>query len=171
MGKVAKKIRLLSLDTSSEDTGWCIFLDGKTKPKRYGHIKIKKKKGTNAVYEMGKEINKLILKEKPDILILEDLNVMKSVKTAKVLSEIIGIAIGSGLSENEDLFYDKLPPSHWRKLIANKYADGIYPKKREICKQWDIDMVKSIYNIDIDNDNIADAILVGLAYILEFDSD
>ena len=47
--------------------------------------------------------------------------------------------------------------SHWRKMVGIKTGRGI---ARTELKKKDIELVKQLYNIDV-NDDIADAILIG----------
>ena len=151
--------KLISLDTSSTDTGYAVFLNGKLK--RYGDFD--HKKDADKMNKMCKDIYSLIKKEDPDIIVVEDLNVMKSVKTAKMLAEIIGATRVCQFISRKKVFFYKMPPKHWRKLIGD---NG--PRKRDDCKLWDIQKLLELYKISTLNDNIADAILIGRAYIEEF---
>lgn len=159
--------KMISFDTSSTDTGWAVYINGKLK--RYGDFNHKdiKNDTEKRIASMCKDIATLILKEKPDILIAEDLNVMKSVSTAKTLAEIIGgVRMCKYLITDKDIWFDKMPPKHWRKLVGD--ANEKIPTKSDDCKVWDIAKVEQIFKIKTDNDNIADAILIGYAYIMEF---
>ena len=51
--------------------------------------------------------------------------------------------------------------SEWRSIVGVKTGAGV---KRESLKNKDIQKVKDLYNIDV-NDDEADAILIGLAKI------
>ena len=51
--------------------------------------------------------------------------------------------------------------SHWRSVVNIKTGKGI---KRENLKIASQNLVKAIYNIDV-NDDISDAICLGIAYI------
>jgi hypothetical protein len=51
--------------------------------------------------------------------------------------------------------------SHWRASVGIKTGPGI---KRETLKNASQRLVKSIYNIEV-NDDISDAICLGIAYI------
>lgn len=51
--------------------------------------------------------------------------------------------------------------SHWRSVCGIKTGRGV---KRDTLKQASIKLVKATYNIDV-NDDIADAICMGIAYI------
>lgn len=152
-------ITLISLDTSTTDTGYAIFKNSKLK--KYGDFD--HKKDQDRIDLMCHDIYKLIIKEKPDIIVAEDLNVMKSVKTAKMLSEVIGAVRMCQFITDKDTFFYKMPPKHWRSLVGSNV-----PRKRTECKVWDIMKLKEIYSIETTNDNIADAVLIGLAYITEF---
>ena len=51
--------------------------------------------------------------------------------------------------------------SHWRSACGIKTGRGV---KRDTLKQASIKLVKATYNIDV-NDDIADAICMGIAYV------
>lgn len=56
---------------------------------------------------------------------------------------------------------DYLYPSEWRKVCGIKQGRGV---QRSTLKQSDINFVKQHFNIQV-NDDIADAICIGYAYI------
>lgn len=56
--------------------------------------------------------------------------------------------------------------SHWRKLVGIKTGRGI---KRQMLKGASIELVKAKFDLDV-NDDIADAINIGVAYWLEYGS-
>jgi Asp/Glu/hydantoin racemase len=56
--------------------------------------------------------------------------------------------------------------SHWRAVCGIKTGKGI---KREALKQASRNLVKQIYNADV-NDDISDAICLGMAYLAEHKS-
>ena len=59
-------------------------------------------------------------------------------------------------------------PSQWRSACGIKTGRGI---KRESLKEKGIKFVKDTYNIDNINDDIADAIGIGHAYVNELDNE
>lgn len=150
---------MLSLDTSSTDSGYAYWENAKLV--QYGSINTTAEKDSLIRQEnMITELHKCVKKFKPDILIIESPPFMNSPKTLKLLAEIVGSVWGMVISSAEYIEYE---PSRWRSLV--KAENETIPRKRAECKQWDIDKVKEIFGIDTDNDNIADAILIGYARI------
>lgn len=71
-----------------------------------------------------------------------------------LLGAVYGKCVADGIT------FDSLRPTEWRKL-----ADpGKKPHKREELKKWGIDKVNELYGIDV-NDDVADAILIGVGYL------
>lgn len=151
---------MVTLDTSTTETGYAIWRNGELK--RYSTIKgdMAINDITKRVNQMIKEILNLIEPLDPDIVIIEGLTVFNDIKTDSNLSDIIGAV--RGICAYRGIFFDKLFPNEWRGLIADDNEK--IPTKRTDCKPWDIEKVKTLFNIITDNDNIADAVLIGLAY-------
>lgn len=62
--------------------------------------------------------------------------------------------------------YDIMAPSHWRKVLSDKYNIK-FGRKRAEQKQVAMDLLSKIYNIkDVSSDS-ADAVCIGLANIIE----
>ena len=154
-----KVVKMLSFDTSTTDSGWALWKNGILTD--YGNIDLTKEKDINKVDEMSKRLISIIKQVKPDIIVCEDANVSKDIKTLKKLSEIIGVLRGCALSY-PDCWFDKLIPGEWKCLIASE--NETIPTKREQCKAWSIKKTKELFDISTKNDNISDAILIGEAY-------
>lgn len=108
-------------------------------------------------------LHKLITRYNPDICVIEAPLLVNSPKTLILLAEIVGAVRGATVGQAK---YIEFSPSTWRKLIAN--PDEKFPIKRVLCKPWDIQKVKELCGVETENDNIADAILIGLARIKQF---
>jgi len=111
-------------------------------------------------------ITKLFMLEKlqmesPDIVVIERPPVVRDVETLINLSEIIGCVRGWAVLNRAE--YEELRPTEWRKMVHP--VGEILPKRRKELKQWDIEKVKNIFNIIPENDDIADAILIGQAWV------
>jgi hypothetical protein len=74
-----------------------------------------------------------------------------------VIGAIYGKCIELGIT------YTALRPSQWRSKARNK-AEKL-PRKRDELKAWSIRRVKELFGINNIDDNIADAILLGYAYL------
>ena len=168
-------VTLLSLDTSSTKTGWAVFKNGTYQESGvldWSHIK----ETDNRLQLMYIKIIQYIEKYQPDILVIEK-DVVGSgrrlnMSTINTLIKLIGgiwaycvqLNMGTTMNNSENdfrIFYVEYSPSEWRSLI------GLKGRKREEYKEASIKKIKDEYNIDVD-DNEADAINIGLAYIKEW---
>lgn len=154
---ICKVKKIISLDTSSVCTGWGFYKDGNYV--KSGTINLKNIKDVNTrMKTMTEKIKELIEKYKPDHVVIEDIVVERNWHTFKVLAIIIGSVYG--LCIDKGISYSCLSPSAWRNMIDS----GKKPRKRDELKVWGLNKVKMITNNTI-NDDEADAILVGYAYI------
>lgn len=157
MGK-KKIIKMISLDTSTSESGIAIWENAKLSTRK---ALIKPKKENAGADWMMSQLFNLLNNETPDIVIAEEESISRNMNTTRQLVMIIGALKGWCMANN--IFFDTYPPNIWRKLVA--YEDEKIPTKREIAKAWAVSKVKNLYNINEDNDNICEAILIGQAYI------
>ena len=109
---------------------------------------------------MIEQIHSLLDKIKIDILIIEGLNVFNNPKTQEGQSDIIGACRGYAIEH--EIWFDKLSPNEWRSQVA---GGNSVPRKRKDCKPWDLEQLRKIYPfVNTNNDNVADAVLIGQAY-------
>lgn len=149
--------RMLSLDTSTTNTGVALWENGELK---YTLSLSTPKDEPRKDMAMIERIISFIRSTKPDIVICEDLNVVNNIAVAKKLASIIGAI--NGVCIYNGIFFDKLPPTSWRRYIT---IDGDKPPRaRKDVKLWDIKQVVRLFNILPANDDEADAILIGEAY-------
>lgn len=173
-----KETTLLSLDTSSTKTGWAIFKNGiyqESGVLDWSHIKDTEERLTI----MYIDIIQYIQKYEPDILVIEKDVVgsgkRQNMSTINTLIKLIGgiwaycIQLNMDttmniLDEDFKIFYVEYTPSEWRHLV------GIKECKRDDCKLASIKRIKDVYNLNVD-DNEADAINIGEAYINEWSNE
>lgn len=155
--------KLISMDTSSNSTGVAIFIDGELS--RHFLIDLKRIKDTEKRLEsMIKEIHKIIKEEKPDIIATELTVVTRNAQAQRNLTMILGAIWGDCIQNN--IFYFSLRPTEWRSLVdTTKKPTG---RKREDYKNWSMEVVKEIYGLDVETDDISDAILIGRGYCNKF---
>ena len=103
--------------------------------------------------------------DRPDIVITELTVVNRNAEAQRNLSMLLGAIYYKCLELGIE--YHSLRPTEWRKLVKNK--NEVLPRKREELKVWSKSKVKDMYKINIDDDNISDAILLGQGYINKFD--
>lgn len=174
-----KMARLCSIDASTNSLAYAIF-DGK-KLDRYGKIQFAGK----TIYEKISEINSLIVAEFEgdwiNVAVMERAVFMNSPKTMSELSMVQG-AIMAGLSSAKIEKCLGVPPITWQNGIGNKAltkaekldvrkqhpgkSDSWYKThERELRKQRTIKFVNVNYDLEIEDNDIADAIGIG-HYIL-----
>ena len=154
--------KLLALDTSTTCTGYSVYENGELTD--YGCLDFDSNIPTDIRLEkIMNEIYALIDKLNPQIVVAEmtfaNTASRNNVETQKNLTLLLGAVWGKCVLT--DAYFHYFRASEWRKLVDS----GKKPRKREELKKWSIDKVNSILKTEINNDNISDAILIGMAYI------
>lgn len=154
--------RLISLDTSTTHTGYCIFLNGRIECS--GVIKSRKddrlKSMIEGIYSLLKSVDDL------GTIIIERMSVGRNISVGRSLTEIIGAVRGYAIMH--DMEFIEYNVATWRRLIAQSLGETA-PRLKKEAKAWSIEKVKSI-GIEPYDDNEADAINIGIARFLEFDT-
>lgn len=156
-------MRLLALDQASRVTGVAIFDDDKLV--KYGTFEIKSNQ------ELGKRLtqflenlDKLYAAYHFDAVAYEDIQLqMGNVETYKKLAYIQAIILFWCEKHEKNLYC--LSPSHWRKVLKDKYGMS-WGRKRVEQKQTAIDFIQEHYEKEVDSDT-ADAICIGCAANIE----
>lgn len=155
-------MNILAIDASTKSTGLAIYKHNKLQ--KYDCITATSNNLFNRIQVMLKGIKEILI-ENPDIdyLVLEEVRQegfinIKTYKALMYLQGCIGMMINK---EFKHIQIDFLYPSSWRKTCGIKQGRGV---QRTTQKQNDIKWVKQNFNIDV-NDDIADAIGLGYAYI------
>lgn len=156
-------MRLLALDQASRVTGVAIFDDDKLI--KYGTFEIKSNQ------ELGKRLtqflenlDKLYAAYHFDAIAYEDIQLqMGNVETYKKLAYIQAMIFFWCEKHEKNLYC--LSPSHWRKVLKDKYGMS-WGRKRAEQKQTAIDFIQEHYEKKVDSDT-ADAICIGCAANIE----
>lgn len=156
-------MRLLALDQASRVTGVAIFDDDKLV--KYGIFEIKSNQ------ELGKRLtqflenlDKLYAAYHFDAVAYEDIQLqMGNVETYKKLAYIQAMILFWCEKHEKNLYC--LSPSHWRKVLKDKYGMS-WGRKRAEQKQTAIDFIQERYEKKVDSDT-ADAICIGCAANIE----
>lgn len=156
-------MRLLALDQASRVTGVAIFDDDKLV--KYGIFEIKSNQ------ELGKRLtqflenlDKLYTAYHFDAIVYEDIQLqMGNVETYKKLAYVQAMILFWCDKHEKNLYC--LSPSHWRKVLKDKY-DMSWGRKRAEQKQTAIDFIQEHYEKEVDSDT-ADAICIGCAANIE----
>lgn len=155
-------MNLLSLDASTKSTGYAIYKHNKLI--QYNYITSSSSNLFTRIKIMVDGIKQLLI-QNPDLeyVILQQVRQQGfvNVKTYKALMYLQG-CIQMMIHQNfKHIQTDFLYPSSWRKVCQIKQGRGV---QRATQKQLDIQWVKDNFKIDT-NDDIADAIGIGYAYI------
>lgn len=156
-------MRLLALDQASRVTGVAIFDDDKLV--KYGTFEIKSNQ------ELGKRLtqflenlDKLYAAYHFDAVAYEDIQLqMGNVETYKKLAYIQAMILFWCEKHEKNLYC--LSPSHWRKILKDKYGMS-WGRKRAEQKQTAINFIQEHYKKEVDSDT-ADAICIGCAANIE----
>lgn len=157
-------MRILAIDASTKSTGWAIF--NNTKLETYGCITSSSTDLVKRIYKMVKELKELLINNQIDKIIMEEVRPeqgLQNIKTHKALMYLQAAItfLQHDCFPNIEIKY--VYPSEWRRVCGIKTGSGVH---RESLKPKDIAFVKQTYNIDT-NDDIADAIGIGHAYVHE----
>lgn len=112
--------------------------------------------------DMAQHIWQLLEANKPDIIVIEKLNVGRNLQATRLLSKIIGVVYCYSIL-NPDVFYFEIQPSQWRKQLGMQSSK----RKRDEYKQLSIQFIKEHFNIAV-TDDVSDAICAGIGYIKMF---
>lgn len=154
-----KKI-IVALDESTKSTGYAIFNNKELI--RYGAIQETSKNVLERVDNILNEIKNILDKYKPNIVIIENVQITMSAPTAKTL---MGLQFAIELlCYKEGIECTSYRTAHWRKVLGLSNSPKL---KREDKKQEALDYVQNKYNIKENIDDISDAICIGESYIKE----
>lgn len=157
-------MNVLSIDASTKSTGWAIFEDNNLKS--YGCITASSSDLINRIHKMINELDKILSDNKIDKIILEEVRPeqgLQNIKTHKALMYLQAEIVILAHDKYPTIEIEFLYPSEWRKICGIKTGSGI---RRESLKPADIAFVKNTYKINV-NDDIADAIGIGYAFVNE----
>lgn len=164
---ISDRTKLLSLDSSSSKTGWALFenaeyiesgvidLDTNECKKRY------KGNSDKRIEDMCLNVINLLKEHKPDIIVIEKLNVGRNMVAVRALSKVIGVVYCYSILN--DCFYFEIQPSQWRGKLGMQSSK----RGRDEYKQLSIDYVKKNFNKDVSDDE-SDSICAGIGYIKMF---
>ena len=161
---------ILSLDLSTKSTGWSVY-NNDNQLERYGCITASHKDPLVRLKKIINELDEIIQEEANlEYCIVEEVQPSeddkKSLHTYKILMYMQAILVLLLHEKYPKVKIEFLYPNEWRKLCHIQTGRGI---KRETLKQSDIAFVEKQFNINNINDDIADAIGIGYAYIQKND--
>lgn len=153
---------ILALDLSTKSSGYSVFDDDKLLT--WGLAASTKENVYDRIQVITNKIQQIIKEYKPTKIIAEQPEpafVKNNINTYRKLTFIHG-AICMMLRKYK-LEMQLCTASHWRKLVGIHTGRGI---KRAQLKQKDIQITNILYpEVNTKNDDVADAVLIGLAYV------
>lgn len=154
--------KMISLDTSTKNTGFAIFNNAKYKDS--GLIDLTLNNKDTRTEDMIIRITSLLDKEKPSILVIEECVVVRNAQVQRILLRLQGAVLYWCIQN--DCEFNTIRPTEWRKYAGvNSSKTGI--KKREELKNMAISRVNELYGIEVGEDQ-AESILIGFAHIKRF---
>lgn len=154
-------IKVLAIDASTKSTGISVFQDYKLV--YYECVTISSNEDTlDRILKMAKKVRQVYEKYKPNNIIMEEVLPQDVKHNQQVYKALIylqaAIVLQLHKSGGNVQFYTA---SHWRAAVGIKTGRGI---KRQHLKEASQYLIRQKYNIQV-NDDISDAICLGLAYI------
>ena len=152
----------LAIDASTKSTGIAIFNQGKLI--HYECINVSDACTYKRIERMRKRIRQLYDLYQPTNIIMQDVLPEDVKHNQNVFKSLIYLQAAIVLQLYKTGAQVELyTASHWRAQVGIRTGSGI---KREKLKQASQRLVKNIYNINV-NDDISDAICMGIAYVQE----
>ena len=157
-------MKVLSIDASTKSTGFALF-DNK-KLVAYKCVTASSSDLATRIKKMVFALDEILSKHEVDIIVLEEVRPeqeVQNIKTHKALMYLQGAFYLLIQERFKHIKIEFLYPSEWRSKCGIKTGAGV---RRPSLKPLDIKFVKETYGLDV-NDDIADAIGIGHAYVYE----
>lgn len=160
-------MKVLAIDASTKSTGVALFED--TKLIKYDCLTASSNDVIKRIQKIIKELKNFLENETIDKVILEEVRPedrQQNIQTHRVLMWLQA-AIAFLMHETQPKAeIEYVYPSEWRAKCGIKNGRGV---RRDIAKELDVAFCKKEYLIDV-NDDIADAIGIGHAYVHHLDN-
>ncbi len=154
--KKAGKKRVLALDDSTTITGWAVFDDEELVG--YGKIEMTQKTPLERIAGVKQWMLSMLMKWRPDVVAIEDIQQQKNVQIFKVLAHLQGVLLNT-LFENKTEF-EIVHVASWR-----SYCEVRGRSRAELKKNAQV-RIKDWYDVSVSQDE-ADAICLGRYAIKE----
>lgn len=159
---------LLTLDISSSMTGWCVYKDGSYKKSGTLQGADAKRPGTERIIAMADSITGRLEVEAPDIIVIEDTYARSGFNSSKLLDRIHGAVIYRAAFEGIPVSYIAIPT--WRAACGFPSTFALKKSGIKSCskeyKRLSIRLASEITGYTITDDNEADAICIGAAWLI-----
>lgn len=158
-------MKILSLDSSTKSTGYCIGQNGKIES--HGCITASSKDVIKRIIKMRDQLSKIIKDNKIEKIIMQEVRPQYNSHTNKVLMWLQAVIVVAAYEINAKIEFEFIQAVEWRAVLKIHQGRGV---KRQTLKPQDIQYVEDKYNIKV-NDDEADAICIFDAYCQKFDNE
>ena len=163
------EMKILAID-QARNGAWAVFDYEDQKLCAYGAFSYSSKKFTyaKAILAIENLIDTIIREYGVSAVFIEDIQLRVNAQSFKRLAQLQGVLIN--LCERNEYLYDFVAPTQWQNycMARGRNSKEIKDKIKTLeasgkkaSKALSIEAVKAIYGIDTENDNLADAILIG----------
>lgn len=156
-------MKILSLDQSSNLSGYCLFDKNIIESGVIDKHKIKD--SSMRIAEMSEAICEKINEFNPDIVVLEGIQSQGSIATVILLARLQGMILGYCYAHG--IRTEILGPSRWRSKLQFKQGAGV---KRNDLKQQAMDYVLKEFGLKVDVDQ-SEAVCIAVAADKIFDDE
>lgn len=176
IGKLTNSKRVesvLGVDASTNSFAYCWY--GKTGPIEWGEIKFSGNTIWERLADGQSKVAALRGRYDFDLIVFESAIFVQNKKTVVLLAYSFGALVASIMEDGRAV--EEVPPVTWQNFIKNKALTKIekeriktdFPgksvswysnKSRLIRKQRTVDWVKNSFDIDVESDNVSDAIAI-----------
>lgn len=155
-------MNILAIDASTKSSGYAVFKDATLVD--YGCITASSTDLIKRIHKIVDGIDEVLNKHEINKIILEEVRPemgLQNIQTHRALMWLQGQIAVMVHDKHLGIVIEYVYPNEWRAKCGIKTGAGV---KRQSLKPADIKFVKDTYGLDV-NDDIADAIGIGHAYI------
>jgi len=162
-------IKILALD-QARNGAWSIFDATNKELLAYGEWSFPARKYdfSQAVYQITRIAMDLIKANDIDVVFIEDTQLRQNAQSFKKLAQLQGALIN--LCEGLAVPYESVPPARWQSYCGARgrsckeqksNVTSLQRQARKASKELSMEFVRSHFDIETENDNLADAICIG----------
>lgn len=167
--KVVRQVKILAVDQARHGA-WAVFDYEKKKLLDHGTWGYDSKSYTfeQAILHIEALIGEVIRTHDIDAVFLEDIQLRQNVQSFKRLAQLQGVLVN--MCEKTNILYNLVAPTQWQnyckargrttKEIKSKIT-SVEPTTKKTSKILSLQAAKDIYGVVTENDNLADAVMIG----------
>jgi Holliday junction resolvasome RuvABC endonuclease subunit len=166
---VVRRVKILAVDQARHGA-WAIYDYEVKKLLDYGTWGFDSKNYTfeQAILHIEALLSEVIRTHDIDAVFLEDIQLRKNVQSFKKLAQLQGVLVN--MCEKTNILYNLVAPTQWQnyckargrttKEIKSKIT-SVEPTGKKTSKILSLQAARDIYGIVTENDNLADAVMIG----------